>query len=76
MEVLKAQAADLDAIEQIYEEYVKKNGCRELRMDTNAINQRARRMYHQLGYEEIGMVRCVFNGIPDVKLVCLEKYLG
>lgn len=59
-----------------YEEYAKKNGCRELRMDTNVINQRARRMYHQLGYEEIGIVGCVFNGIPDVKLVCLEKYLG
>ena len=24
--------------------------------------------------EEVGIVPCVFNGIPDVQLVCLEKY--
>ena len=42
-------------------------------MDTNVINQRARQMYHQLGYEEIGIVGCVFNDILGVKLVCLEK---
>ena len=49
--------------------------CRELRIDTNAINQRARAMYQKLGYEERGIVPCVFNGIPGVQLVCLEKYL-
>lgn len=32
-------------------------------------------MYQKLGYEERGIVPCVFNGIPDVQLVCLEKYL-
>lgn len=58
-----------------YESYARQNHCPELRMDTNVINQRARQMYHQLGYEEIGIVGCVFNGIPGVKLVCLEKYL-
>lgn len=26
-----------------------------------------------LGYEEVGIVPCVFNGIPNVQLVCLEK---
>ena len=25
-------------------------------------------------HEEVGIVPCVFNGIPDVQLVCLEKY--
>ncbi len=26
-------------------------------------------------YEEVDIVKCVFNGIPDVEPVCLEKYL-
>ena len=58
-----------------YESYAKQHGCPALRMDTNVTNVRARRLYQSLGYEEIGVVSCVFNGIPNVKLVCLEKYL-
>lgn len=58
-----------------YEAYAREHCCRELRIDTNAINQRARAMYRKLGYEERGIVPCVFNGIPGVQLVCLEKYL-
>ena len=45
-------------------------------MDTNAINSRARKMYSDLGYDEVGIVDCRFNGIDGVKLVCLEKELG
>ena len=30
-------------------------------------------MYKKLGYKEIGIVPVVFNGIPDVGLVLLEK---
>ena len=59
-----------------YEDYAKEHGCPELRIDTNAKNVRARKMYAGLGYEEIDVIPCVFNGIPDVALVCLEKYLG
>lgn len=59
-----------------YENYARQQGCAELRMDTNMINKSARKMYKKLGYEEVGIIDCVFNGIPDVKLVCLEKYLG
>lgn len=59
-----------------YEDYAGRQGCHELRMDTNEVNIRARKMYQRLGYEEVGIVPCIFNGIPDVKLVCLEKYLG
>ena len=44
-------------------------------MDTNARNLAARRLYKHLGYLEAGIVSCVFNGIPDVQLVCLEKLL-
>ncbi len=59
-----------------YEDYAKQNGCSALRMDTNVKNSRARKLYQSLGYEEVGVVLCVFNGILDVELVCLEKYLG
>lgn len=59
-----------------YEDYAKRHGCSALRMDTNARNTRARKLYQSLGYEEIGIVGCNFNGIPNVQLVCLEKYLG
>ena len=59
-----------------YEDYSKLHGCTELRIDTNALNTRARKLYQKLGYNEIGIVKCVFNGIPNVQLVCLEKYLG
>ena len=64
------------AFVSFYEDYARQHGCPALRMDTNVTNARARRLYQSLGYEEIGIVSCVFNGIPDVKLVCLEKYLG
>ena len=64
------------AFVRFYEEYARAHGCRELRMDTNARNMRARAMYAKLGYREIAVVPTVFNGIPNVDLVLLEKYLG
>ncbi|MBQ7381023.1 MAG: GNAT family N-acetyltransferase [Clostridia bacterium] len=60
---------------KFYEEYAKENGCPYLRMDTNEKNARARALYKKLGYAEKGIVPCVFNGIEDVNLVCLEKTL-
>ena len=59
-----------------YERYALEQGCPFLRIDTNARNVRARRLYGKLGYKEVDIVPCVFNGIPDVQLVCLEKRLG
>lgn len=59
-----------------YENYARQNGCAALRTDTNARNTRARSLYQKLGYKETGIVKCVFNGIPNVQLVCLEKYAG
>lgn len=59
-----------------YEAMAAKLGCRALRMDTNAKNKRARALYKKLGYHEVGIVPCVFNGIPDVQLVLLEKGIG
>lgn len=58
-----------------YEAMALQNSCPFLRIDTNAINSRARRMYKKLGYTEAGVIPCVFCGIPNVNLVCLEKRL-
>jgi len=56
-----------------YENFAREHGCPYLRMDTNARNTIARSLYKKLGYEEIGIVPCCFNGIEGVQLVCLEK---
>lgn len=58
-----------------YERYALEHGCVYLRMDTNVRNQSARALYKKLGYKEVSIVPCVFNGIPGVQLVCLEKKL-
>ena len=63
------------AFVSFYEQYAIDHGCAYLRMDTNAINVGARRFYAKLGFWEAGIVDCTFNGIPGVKLVCLEKKL-
>lgn len=59
-----------------YEEYAREKGCPYLRMDTNAINKTARALYKKLGYEEIGIIPCDFNGIPGFQMVLFEKYIG
>lgn len=59
-----------------YENMARSMGCKALRIDTNARNLRARRMYANLGYREAGIVPTTFNGIPGVELVCLEKFIG
>lgn len=64
------------AFVQFYEDYAREHGCSYLRMDTNAKNQAARKLYAHLGYWESGIVDCNFNGIPGVALVCLEKKLN
>ena len=58
-----------------YEDLARKTGRPFLRMDTNEKNGRARRLYAALGYREAGTVPTVFNGIPGVNLVLLEKKL-
>ena len=59
-----------------YEEYALEQGCSLLRIDTNKKNTVARSFYNKLGYEEIGIVDCNFNGIPNVNLVLLEKKIS
>lgn len=61
------------AFVRFYERYAREHHCPYLRMDTNAINLAARKMYASLGYSEPAIVNCIFNGIPNVRLVCLEK---
>jgi GNAT superfamily N-acetyltransferase len=63
------------AFVQFYEQYAEEHGCNYLRMDTNERNRNARSFYTRLGYREADIVPCVFNGIPDVSLVLLEKKL-
>ena len=59
--------------EEYYRQYAIKNGCRYLRIDTNVRNRAARGFYKKLGYEEVDILPCEFNGIPGVELVLLEK---
>ena len=58
-----------------YEKYAREHGYPELRIDTNERNTAARAMYKKHGYEEIGTVPTVFNGISGVNLILLEKHL-
>lgn len=60
---------------EFYEKYALENGCPYLRIDTNERNERARGFYKKVGYKEIAIVPCVFNGIEGVNLVLLEKKL-
>lgn len=61
------------AFVRFYEQLARELGRPVLRMDTNARNLRARALYRRLGYREAGIIRCTFQGIPDVGLVCLES---
>ena len=63
------------AFETFYEQEAKRQDCRYLRIDTNVRNTRARRLYHSLGYKEISVAPCTFNGLSDIDLVLLEKAL-
>ena len=63
------------AFVRFYEDYALQHGWPELRLDTNARNQAARALYARLGYTEVGSAQTVFNGIPGVELVMLEKYI-
>ncbi|MDO4321730.1 MAG: GNAT family N-acetyltransferase [Lachnospiraceae bacterium] len=58
---------------RFYEQYALEHNCHYLRMDTQEINKTAQSLYKKLGYREAGVVFCVFNGIPNVRLMCLEK---
>ena len=58
---------------RFFEQYAKDNGSTVLRLDTNVINQTARSLYASLGYREAGKIPCLFNGIPSVTLILLEK---
>ena len=63
------------AFVEFYEKTAREQGCEVLRIDTNARNARARKMYARLGYTEADIVPTVFNGIQGVDLVLMEKKL-
>lgn len=56
-----------------YEEYACQSHCRVLRMDTQAQNVVARKMYAKMGFKEVGIIHCPFQGIQSIQLVLLEK---
>ena len=58
---------------KFYEEYALSNSCPYLRIDTNEKNNAARNFYKKLGYKEVGIVPCIFNGLEGVNLVLMEK---
>ncbi|MBP3409735.1 MAG: GNAT family N-acetyltransferase [Clostridia bacterium] len=64
-----------EAFARFYEDYARQQGCKALRIDTNAINAPARSLYRKLGYTEACIVLTSFNGIDGVNLVCLDKKL-
>ena len=61
---------------KFYEKYAVENNCPYLRMDTNEKNTMARKLYEKLGYSEADIIKCDFNGIKNIRLVCLEKTLA
>lgn len=60
---------------RFYEQYARQRGCTCLRLDTNVKNKPGRALYPKLGYREVGVVPCTFNGIEGVNLLCYEKSL-
>lgn len=60
---------------EYYEDYARSHGCSVLRLDTNVINLRAKAMYIRLGYTAVEAVPCDFNGLPNIRLLLLEKDL-
>ena len=61
------------AFAAFYERHARALGCTVLRIDTNKRNLPARSLYRKLGFREISIVPCRFNGIDGVELVLLEK---
>lgn len=59
-----------------YEDYAATHGCPCLRLDTQEKNTPARALYRKLGYAEVDTVSCVFNGLRNIRLVLLEKWIG
>ncbi len=60
---------------EFYENYALAQGCKVLRIDTNIKNKRARQMYKKMGYREVCIVGCTFNGLEGIDLLLLEKKL-
>lgn len=60
---------------EYYENLAREMGCVALRLDTNYTNKVAQTFYKNLGYRYVGTVPTVFNGIPGINLVMLEKVL-
>ena len=60
---------------RFYEQLAKDWCCEVLRIDTNAKNEAARKMYKKMGYIETDIVPTDFNGLENIDLVLMEKKL-
>lgn len=58
-----------------YEEMAVALGCSLLRLDTQAMNKPARRLYQKLGYTEMDRLPCFFKGLDNLDLLLIEKKL-
>lgn len=58
-----------------YEEYAREKGCKVLRLDTLAMNDRAKTVYLGRGYRFAGLVKSNFYTIGIVPMICFEKKL-
>lgn len=63
------------AFVEYFEQLGRDSGCDRVRLDTQAIDIPARRLYHKLGYVEADRVGCEFKGIAGIDLVLIEKML-
>ncbi|WP_455625395.1 N-acetyltransferase family protein [Parabacteroides sp.] len=63
------------AFVKYYERYALAHDCPYLRLDTQDINVIARKLYAKLGYSETDIISVSdgFNGLPNIRLVLLEK---
>ncbi len=56
-----------------YNRLAKERNCKSLRIDTNENNTAARKFYTKLGFSEVGIAPCNFNGLNGINLVLLER---
>lgn len=56
-----------------YEDIAVSLGCHLLRLDTQAMNTPARRLYQKLGYTEMDRHPCFFKGLDNLDLLLIEK---
>ena len=75
-----ATQSDIEAVTAIYNRIHKmegdglmRMGCLPSTLSGQRLKTIARKIYLSLGYHEVGIVPCSFNGIPDIEVVLFEE---